>query len=136
MCVLNVCDLSWQLFNGQWGVGCGGGTLVLMGFAWRHVWDMQMVVEEERRSVVGGFPGRSTYSVPGHRKTKIEQIPDKLEFGLVFFSSIFFYFFGPFLCQRNLLAFFLFSFRQPFFFLRAPCYCFYKISPQICSWPL
>lgn len=110
---------------------------MLMGFAWRHVWDMQMVVEEERRSVVGGFPGRSTYSVPGHRKTKIEQIPDKLEFGLVFFFFDFFSTFSDLSCASEICSHFsCFPFGSLSFFLRAPCYCFYKISPQICSWPL
>lgn len=89
---------------------------MLMGFAWRHVWDMQMVVEEERRSVVGGFPGRSTYSVPGHRKTKIEQIPDKLEFGLVFFSSIFFLLFRTFLVPAKFARIFLVFLSAAFLF--------------------
>lgn len=89
---------------------------MLMGFAWRHVWDMQMVVEEERRSVVAGFPGRSTYSVPGHRKTKIEQIPDKLEFGLVFFSSIFFLLFRTFLVPAKFAHIFLVFLSAAFLF--------------------
>jgi len=104
--VLNVCDLSWELFNGKW---VAVDRYAYGFFAWRHVWGMQMV---DRGG--DGLPG-SSHSVPGHRKTKIEQIPDKLEFGLVFLFGFFFYFFGPFLCQRNFLAFFLFSFLQLFF---------------------
>jgi len=105
-CVLNVCDLSWELFNGKW---VAVDRYAYGFFAWRHVWGMQMV---DRGG--DGLPG-SSHSVPGHRKTKIEQIPDKLEFGLVFLFGFFFQLFRTFLVPAKFSRIFLVFLFATFF---------------------